>query len=41
MEFNGHELGRTLGDRDRERPGVLQSMGSQKIRDDSANEQQT
>ena len=27
--FNGHELGQTPGDGERQRPGVLQSMGSQ------------
>ena len=30
--FNGHELGQTPGDGERQRPGVLQSMGSQRVR---------
>ena len=28
-QFNGHEFGQTPGDGERQRPGVLQSMGSQ------------
>ena len=32
---NGHELGQTLGDGEgTERPGVLQSMGLQRVRHD-------
>ena len=38
---NGHELGQTLGDGEgTERPGVLQSMGSQRIGHGGATEQQ-
>ena len=38
---NGHELGQTMGDGEgTERPGVLQSMGSQRVGHDSVTEQQ-
>ena len=37
---NGYELGQTLGGGSRQRPGVLQSMGSQRVGHDWANEQQ-
>ena len=29
--LNGHELGQTLGDGEGKRPGMLQSMGSQRV----------
>ena len=29
--LNGHELGQTLGDIETGKPGMLQSMGSQKV----------
>ena len=36
---NGHELGQTMGDGEgTERPGVLQSMGSQRVGHDSVTE---
>ena len=38
--FNGHELGQTPGDGERQRPGVLQSMGLQRVRHKLATEQQ-
>ena len=33
-QFNGHKFKQTLGDREgqRSKPGVLQSMGSQRVR---------
>ena len=37
---NGYELGQTLGGGSRQGPGVLQSMGSQRVGHDWANEQQ-
>ena len=39
-QFNGHEFGQTPGDGERQRPGVLQSMGSQRVRHKLATEQQ-
>ena len=34
-QLNGHEFEQTLGDREGEgKPGVLQSMGSQRVRHD-------
>ena len=38
--FNGYEFEQTPGDNGGQEPGVLQSMGSQRARHDSANEQQ-
>ena len=40
-QSNGHELGQTSGDGDRKRPGMLQSMESQRVGHDWATEQQT
>ena len=37
---NGHELGQTLEDGERQRPGMLQSTGSQRVGHDSVAEQQ-
>ena len=37
--LNGHEFEQTLGDEERWMPGVLQSMGSQRVRQDLATEQ--
>jgi len=39
-QFNGHELGQTLGDGEGQRPGVRQFMGSQRIQYDLTTEQQ-
>ena len=39
-QFNGHELGQTLGVGEGQRPVVRQFMGSQRIRHDLATEQQ-
>ena len=40
-QFNGHESEQTLGDREGHgKPGVLQSMGSQRVGHDLATEQQ-
>ena len=40
-QYNGHELGQASGDgEDQGGPGVLQSMGSQRVRHDWATEQQ-
>ena len=40
-QLKGHEFGHTLGDSLKARkPGVLQSMGSQRVRHDLATEQQ-
>ena len=33
-QCNGHELGQTPGEDEEERPGVLQSMGSQRVGQD-------
>ena len=39
-QLNGHEFEQTLGDREGEgKPGVLQSMGSQRVRHDWMTEQ--
>ena len=39
-QFNGHELGQTLGDGEGQRPGMWQFMGSQRIGHDLATERQ-
>ena len=38
-QCNGHDLGQTSGDGEGQRPGMLQSMGSQRVRRDWATEQ--
>jgi len=40
-QFNGHELGKILGDGGTGRPGVLQSMESQRVRHNLMTGQQT
>ena len=38
--LNGHEFAQTPGDGKGRRPGILQFMGSQRVRDDGETEQQ-
>ena len=41
QQFNGHEFEQTLGDSEGQgKPGVLQSMGSQRVGHDRVTEQQ-